>query len=499
MMCRVEEGVGDTAPTENFTTFSVEKPTTSSEQELIEEVTVSASNDSINQDFMSTQQEAMEGYSDNLDFESFFLDSPDVKQDSVGEDPGYSVSSGSVSLGNTEFPSFQEMLNDAMSSDSIDDNSRSSEQNMATNLLGTHVATEPLPSPVVPLIYCCEICSKTFTQLWILNRHYNTSHGFVADAAKECKDCGKKVDPRSKHSCLIKCSHCVLKFPSKSELRDHVLMRHTQTNKNCEICGEEFSSQQLLTRHMIECRVRQGPQVDNKSPLACPKCNKVVRSFQQLKKHEHNFNSLSHTCPVCKQAFCRLYEMFGHVWNEHHKKNREAEYTCPVCEEVFDGFRGYTYHIYDVHEGHTEDDVWKDGGRFRERKYMYSAERYRAKKNGLEKEQMSWEFEGEYNLRPDESVELEDFARSSTRIEMLSQSGVPSMLVKRRKVEFLSLPDKPKKKSKTTATKGKAKPEKGPKSATETEGKKAKTASRAKVSKKPKASKNKKANKVLNK
>lgn len=150
-----------------------------------------------------------------------------------------------------------------------------------------------------------------------------------------------------------------------------------------------------------------------------------------------------------------LYTLFTHVWGDHHKNNRAAEYTCPLCEEVFKNFRAYSYHIYDVHEGHTEDEIWKDDGRFRERKYMYSRERYLAKKNGAEKEQLSWEFEGEFNPRPDEDVELEDFARSSSRIEMLNESGAPTMLGKRKTVKLLSLPDKSRKKRTGAGSKAK--------------------------------------------
>ena len=448
MMCRADVLEGQTL-TEEFIVEEEEEeeePLAVSEHVLIGEVTVSEeSSNSSYQDstMLDTQQGGSIGTSSNSEYETICLDGVEVEDTQVqgelnSQQLGYSVDS-SPPAAHTEV-SFQELLNEAhyaISTGTI--------HNVVDNLLDTHVRTGPLPSPVVPTVYCCEICAKTFTQLWILNKHYNTAHGFSAEQSKDCKKCGKAVEPRTKHFCF-KCLHCVMKFSSKSSLRDHVLVRHTQTSKKCDICSEQFPSQQLLTRHTIECKVRKGPQQETKSPLHCPKCDKVLHSFQHLKKHEQNFNSLSHTCPVCEKSFCMLYTLFTHVWGEHHKNNRTAEYTCPVCEEVFKNFRAYSYHIYDVHEGHTEDEIWKDDGRFRERKYMYSRERYLAKKNGAEKEQLSWEFEGEYNLRPDEDVELEDFARSSSRIEMLNESGAPTMLGKRKTVKLLSLPDKSRKK-----------------------------------------------------
>ena len=134
--------------------------------------------------------------------------------------------------------------------------------------------------------------------------------------------------------------------------------------------------------------------------------------------------------------------MFGHVWLQHHKGNPGAEYTCPVCDEIFKNYRAYTYHVYDVHEGHSEQAELEQGEdtRFKKRNYMYSHEKYLNKKLCEEKETLEWEFEGEFQAG--EEVELDDFARCSTRIEMRQKrTGNPTM-VGSGNVEFLSLPYK---------------------------------------------------------
>ena len=454
MMCRADEEVEETTITDDFDVLE-EKPSVS-QNVLIGDVTVSTTEESNSSDssydMFNTRQTEQDGLDfgntncNDIAYESICLDDGETDQSAQSQsegtpptqDMGYSVTNSPPP---TNEVSFQELLNEAhyaISTGTIN--------NVVDNLLDTHVRTGPLPSPVVPVVYCCEICAKTFTQMWILNKHYSTAHGFAATETRDCKKCGKVVYPRTKH-CCFRCTHCVMEFTSKSALRDHVLLRHTQTSKNCEICNEQFPSQQLLTRHMIECKVRRGPQEETKDQLHCPNCQKVLLTFQHMKKHEQNYNSLSHACPVCEKRFCMLFDLFTHVWGDHHKNNRNAEYTCPVCEEVFKNFRAYTYHIYDVHEGHTEDDfdVWKGDRRFRERRYMYSRERYLARKNGVEKEQLSWDFEGEFCPRPEEDVQLEDFTRSSSRIERLNDSSAPTMLGKKKKVELLSLPDKPRK------------------------------------------------------
>ena len=153
-----------------------------------------------------------------------------------------------------------------------------------------------MPSPMIPTVFCCDICDKSFTQRWILSKHYDTSHGLLSKQPKICK-CGKTIDPSVKHYCF-ECPYCVMKFSSKILLRDHVLSVHPKTGRSCEVCGDNsFTSQQDLIRHVIECRAAGGPQKIPEDKIICEKCNTSVNTFSHYQRHTETYNSLSHKCP----------------------------------------------------------------------------------------------------------------------------------------------------------------------------------------------------------
>ena len=331
---------------------------------------------------------------------------------------------------------FQELLKDAQQS--INVGSKRSVQSFVQNLMESHIRSEPVPSPMIPTVFFCEICAKTFTQNWILNKHYSSAHGYTGSRRKRCQ-CGKIIDSTSKHMCH-KCTYCVLRFPSKLELRNHISSQHIQASKKCDICSETFTSQQLLTKHTIECRVKKGPdESDKNKKIVCDKCNGTLVSYAQYNKHESNYNSLSHTCPVCNKRFCLIADTFRHVWMEHHRFNgNPGGYTCPLCpNDSFEHYRGYAYHIIDTHEASSLGDKMTQGAR----KYLLS-QTTRRKDRQVELDQQDvWDYEGEYLT--DEPCEKSDFTRTSSRIEeKISENAAPTMLGKKKKIEHTFLPPK---------------------------------------------------------
>ena len=362
----------------------------------------------------------------------------------------------------TSAVTFQDLLNEAHVA--IADGSC---PNTVDDLMDTHVRTGPMPSPMVPTQFCCEICGKSFTQLWILDRHYSSSHGGGRSREAKCK-CGKPAD--SPHACLHKCSHCIQSFPDRIQLRNHVVKLHSQSiRRKCNICEAEFSSQQLLIRHRIECELQKKAASEevgaSDGSVRCDNCSDTLTTSKHLVTHRANHALLSHQCLFCKERFCVLNRLFPHVWKEHRMNahllaqmepgDPANPYVCPICGEHSRNYKLYTYHLTDIHESNPTYALDARNQRVLKRKSMYDHHTYLEKKYVMLAEGDSWEFEGSYKLprpcfRPAEYDPYDpntDHARNSARLESKCSGDAPTMLGKKstRTEELLELKDRTRK------------------------------------------------------
>ena len=104
----------------------------------------------------------------------------------------------------------------------------------------------------------CEICGKSFTQKYSLNRHIQTVH--LGEKLFECKTCGKAFGQKADHTRHVqtvhlgekpfKCKTCGKAFGRKDEHTRHVRTVHLGEKPfECKICDMSFSQKSTLNAH----------------------------------------------------------------------------------------------------------------------------------------------------------------------------------------------------------------------------------------------------------
>ncbi|CAB1327161.1 unnamed protein product [Coregonus sp. 'balchen'] len=149
------------------------------------------------------------------------------------------------------------------------------------------VSTEDAAAPVKKKYdkrYTCEICGKTETKKARMTSHMRRHTGmpFNCDICGEKFQCQKLLTrhKRSNHytGIIYSCSVCGKTFMQATS-RDTHERGHTGKNYWCSDCGETFKERQERDTH--ECIVYKGDR-----PFSCSECNKDFERQYHLKKHQ---------------------------------------------------------------------------------------------------------------------------------------------------------------------------------------------------------------------
>ncbi|XP_017073498.1 zinc finger protein 239 [Drosophila eugracilis] len=191
-------------------------------------------------------------------------------------------------------------------------------------------------------IYDCEKCGGFYTEHASYQNH-NCSTGSKKNVQHRCRECGKRLKSasslavhmrlhsderpftcdlcpksfrtngsllahRKRHQQLLQheCPHCGRAFGESSNLRRHIMSRHTDERPHpCTICQRSFSRVYLLELHL---RTHTGER-----PYACDYCDKRFAQLGVLKSHEriHTGERL-HRCQVCEKTFTRAGQLRKH-------------------------------------------------------------------------------------------------------------------------------------------------------------------------------------------
>uniref|UniRef100_B3P4X9 Protein krueppel n=2 Tax=Drosophila erecta TaxID=7220 RepID=B3P4X9_DROER len=188
----------------------------------------------------------------------------------------------------------------------------------------------------------CEDCRRFFTKIGSYQGH-SCSHSKSPKGEHKCLECGKCLQSASslashmrlhteerpftcdqcpktfrtngaveahqrRHKQMMqhKCPHCGRGFVESSNLRRHIVARHTDERPHlCNFCQRSFSRVYMLELHL---RTHTGER-----PYACKHCDKRFAQLGVLRSHEriHTGERL-HRCQVCEKTFTRAGQLRKH-------------------------------------------------------------------------------------------------------------------------------------------------------------------------------------------
>lgn len=177
--------------------------------------------------------------------------------------------------------------------------------------------------------FVCEFCGRVFNRKDRLASHRSTH----VSKAFPCTFCEKHFlsparlrEHTRTHSgeCPLVCSHCGLRFRTRSALRVHFVRKHSPllhglkvVNFKCDVCARQFSSRTYLTMHR---RWHSGR----------------LRTFK---------------CDVCRRGFYDACGLRSHM--AMHAESREQPFLCYTCNKGFTSRGNLQTHVLSHGKDHS--------------------------------------------------------------------------------------------------------------------------------------------------
>lgn len=184
-------------------------------------------------------------------------------------------------------------------------------------------------------------------------------------------------------------------------IREHstiIPFRWSYNKYSCFYCGDHFLECEKLKRHTKE--EHSGVISDNTlksllkkvkvkldiSEIACTKCPKTIKSFQEFLDHvvyahdvkydsdvtqffsTFNLSDDGMTCIICGAKFVFFKPLLNHFHNYHNYDNNK--HVCEYCSLAFVTKLNLTNHVKNVHMGENSTKCIKCGETFRSRHSM---------------------------------------------------------------------------------------------------------------------------------
>ena len=106
----------------------------------------------------------------------------------------------------------------------------------------------------------------------------------------------------------------------------------------CSICDKEFTTKQVMERHIDE-------QHRGKERAKCPECPKTFTREEYMMFHlatYHGGKKFKYQCSACEKTFEQECHLTRHHFDVHKEKLR---FPCPVCPQLFSRQENLDYHV----------------------------------------------------------------------------------------------------------------------------------------------------------
>eukprot|EP00106_Octopus_bimaculoides_P013578 XP_014781020.1 PREDICTED: zinc finger protein 236-like [Octopus bimaculoides] len=222
--------------------------------------------------------------------------------------------------------------------------------------------TQPVPSanevisvkpPVGKGPYQCKSCDKNFPKWNQLQRHSKTHKEDKPYRCTHCTDSFNVEDNLKLHMATHPqnddrqptCPECGITFTRLASFKAHIMLHVKEESLMCTECGDEFSLQSQLDKHMQEHREEHG----NNRSYTCRQCSqefaKITLLREHMKQHYRIKSSLSHRsykrnidrssfnhkCDHCGKSFQKPSQVERHI----RIHTGERPFRCSMCDKSF--------------------------------------------------------------------------------------------------------------------------------------------------------------------